>query len=164
MSSTSRTNGRPALAISSLAPLNLELPESGNAWMVCPDCRHWCEVARKLVQTHKVNGTRCPGSAQLLRFDLTPARHAARRRTVQEYRRTHAAAPARQARALSEGRAPAGRLAGARTTRRSVEVKARTAMAAAFEAAFEKFAQVPTAPALHQIAARRLPAAAPAAA
>jgi hypothetical protein len=161
MSSASRTNGRPALAISSLPPLDLELSESGNAWLVCPDCRHWCEVPkRKTVQTHKVNGARCPGSAQLLKFDLTPARHAARRRAVQEYRRTHAAPPAPRARVLREGRAPAARLAEARTTRRGAEVKGRTTMAVAFEAAFEKFAQVPTAPALHQMAARRTLAAA----
>jgi hypothetical protein len=160
MSSASRTNGRPALTISSLSPLDLELPESGHAWLVCPDCRHWCEVARKLVQTHKVNGTRCPGSAQLLSFDLTPARHAARRRAVQEYRRTHTAPAAWQARTLSEGHAPAARLAATRTTRRGAEIKARTTMAAAFEVAFEKFTRVPTAPALHQIAARRLTAAA----
>jgi hypothetical protein len=161
MSTASRTNGRPALALSSLPPLDLELPESGRVWLVCPDCRHWCEVPkRKTVQTHKVNGTRCPGSAQLLNFDLTPARHAARRRVVQEYRRTHAAPSAPRARALTEGRAPAGRLADTRTDRRRAEVKTRTTMALAFETAWERMGRVPVAPAVHQMAARRAPAAA----
>lgn len=155
MSSASRTNGRPALRISTLPALHLELPESGAAWLVCPDCHSCVEVVRGLVQTHKPDGTRCAGSAQRLTFDLTPARHAARRAVAQRELETHATRRISPARTLREGAAPAARLAVTRRDRRRVEVKARTSMVIAFEAAFEQIGRVPVAPALHQIAARR---------
>src|SRR5579883_3442599 len=97
MSSASRTNGRPPLPLSSLHALNIALHATGSAWLVCPDCEHWCEVRRGLVQAHKPHGARCPGSAQVIDFDLTPVEHAvlsaAALERLRTTRRTHPVYP-----------------------------------------------------------------------
>lgn len=167
MSSKSRVNSRPALAISTLPPLDLDLPATGSAWLTCPDCKNTVEVVRGLIQTHKPNGRRCDASAWRLEFDLTPAQHAARRIAAREALRPEnqrylppAAAPAplrprRLATVLGDGRRPATRRTAARTGQHTVERRVRTTMAAAFETAWEKAARIPAAPAVHQIAARR---------
>jgi hypothetical protein len=167
MSSKSRTNGRPPLPISTLPPLDLDLPATGSAWLICPDCTHLVEVIRGLVCTHKPDGRRCAGSAQKLDFDLTPAQHAARRIAAREAmrpenRRYLPAAAARQTTqhprltaVIGDGRRPATRRTNARTGQHTVERHVRTTMAAAFETAWEKAARVPEAPAVHQIADRR---------
>jgi hypothetical protein len=162
MSSASRTNGRPALAISTLPPLDLDLPATGSAWLVCPDCRNWVEVVRGLVTTHKPGGRRCDGSAQLLGFDLTPAQHASRRVAVRAQLHARSAAPVvRTGRAALAGTAE-------QATRRLVvrvdqdlaetaarpSVKARTTMTAAFEDAWLKAKRVPTPTPVHRLAAR----------
>jgi hypothetical protein len=162
MSSSSRTNGRPALAISTLPPLDLDLPAIGSAWLVCPDCNQWVEVVRGLVQVHKPAGRRCDGSAQRLAFDLTPAQHAARRVAVRAQSHSRSAAPVvRTARAVVAGGAKqATRRLVARVEQDVAEtaarpsVKARTGMAAAFEDAWLTVKRVPVPAAAHQIAAR----------
>jgi len=167
MSSKSRRNSRPALAISTLPPLDLDLPATGSAWIVCPDCTNTVEVIRGLIQTHKPDGRRCDASAWRLEFDLTPAQHAARRIAAREamrpenqryISRTAASVPQRPVRlatVLGDGRRPAKRRTHARTGQHTVERRVRTTMAAAFETAWEKASRVPEAPAVHQIAARR---------
>lgn len=167
MSSMSRVNSRPALAISTLRPLDLDLPAVGSAWLTCPDCKNTVEVVRGLIQTHKPNGRRCDASNWKLEFDLTPAQHAARRIAAREAMRPEnqrylprAAAstpqrPVRLATVLGDGRRPAARRTHARTGQHTVERRVRTTIAAAFETAWEKAARIPAAPAVHQIAAQR---------
>jgi hypothetical protein len=145
MSSVTRTNGRPPLAISTLNPLDVDLPESGNAWLTCLDCGLSVEVNRGLVQTHKANGYRCAGSAQVILFDLTAAQHAARRTAARHARRD--APGAVPAYIRKPTRVRPGPLGGERT-----------ALASAFEAAWEQIARTSTAPAVHQLAAARLAA------
>jgi hypothetical protein len=162
MSSASRTNGRPALAISTLPPLDLDLPAIGSAWLVCPDCDHWVEVVRGLVTTHTPGGRRCDGSAQRLVFDLTPAQHASRRVAVRAQVHARSSAPVvRTGRAALAGTAKqATRRLVARVDQDLAEtaarpsVKARTTMAAAFEDAWLKVKRVPVASSVHQLAAR----------
>ena len=163
MSSASRTNGRPALPISKLPALNLDLPPAGSAWLVCPDCHHWVEVVRGLVQTHSPDGRRCTGSAQTLDFDLSPAQHAARRvaaraelhsgqssaPTVRTARAAFTAAPKQAARRVAVRIEQDRAESAARPT-----VKVRTAMTAAFEDAWLKVKRVPGSAPVHQIAAR----------
>jgi hypothetical protein len=154
MSAASRTNGRPPLPLSALHALDVDLPASGSAWLVCPDCEHWCEVVRGLVQTHKPAGRRCPGSAQRIDFDLTPAQHTAlftaARQWLQAKNRTHPVRPL-----LREGQRRDIRRIATRAAGQYAEHQARTTMAAAFEAAWENVARTPAAPAVHQIAAQR---------
>lgn len=162
MSSSSRTNGRPALAISTLPPLALDLPAIGSAWLVCPNCNQWVEAVRGLVQAHKPAGYRCSGSAQRLVFDLTPAQHAARRVAVRAQSRPSSGVPAiRTARAVVAGGAKqATRRLVARVGQDVAEVaarpsaKARTSMAAAFEDTWLKVKPVPVPSSVQQIAAR----------
>jgi hypothetical protein len=162
MSSSSRTNGRPALAISTLSPLDLDLPAIGSAWLVCPDCNQWVEVVRGLVQVHKPAGQRCAGSAQRLDFDLTPAQHVARRIVVRAQSHPRSSGPTvRTARAVVAGGAKqAARRLVARVEQDVAEaaarpsVKARTSMAAAFEDAWLKVKPVPAPASVQQIAAR----------
>jgi hypothetical protein len=154
LSAASRTNRRPALPLTSLHALDIDLPESGSAWLVCPDCRHWCEIVRGLVQTHKPNGARCPGSGQLIDFDLTPAQHTAlctaARQWLQAKNQNRAARPI-----LREGTRRATRRIATHAAAQYAEQRTRTAMGEALMAAWEKAARIPAAPAVHQIAAQR---------
>lgn len=152
MSSVSRTNGRPALPISAIPALRLEFPEAGSAWLVCPDCRHWVEALRGLVQTHKLDGRRCAGSAQLLTFDLTPAQHAARRAAARARLTPNGSPAVRSERfAFPEAAKRTARRVAAHTDQaRTVASlrpagKSSTTMAAAFEAAWERTTRVPVA-------------------
>ncbi len=154
MSVASRTNGRAPLPLSSLHALDVELPVSGSAWLVCPDCDHWVEVVRGLVQTHRSEGRRCVGSAQRVDFDLTPAQHTAlctaARQWLQARGRTR---PARLV--LREGERRDTRRIATRGAAQYAEQRTRTAMADAFEAAWKRVGRVPAAPAVHQIAEQR---------
>lgn len=163
MSSATRTNGRAPLPISSLNPLDLDLPQSGNAWLTCPDCTRSVEVVRGLVQSHKVDDRRCAGSAQRVVFDLTAQQHATRR-TAARHQGIRASA-AEDAVTMSKARASAVLPTSRRVTRVTAPAprlarSARTSMAAAFEEAWESISSMPAAPAVHQIAARRALAAA----
>ncbi|HEV2636316.1 MAG TPA: hypothetical protein VGX23_14275 [Actinocrinis sp.] len=156
MSSKSRTNGRPALPVSSLPALHLDLPaESKSAWLVCPDCRHWVEATRGLVQTHKPDGIRCDGSAQVLDVDLTPAQHATRRAAAREFQRAGIGPRRGPVAVLPEGPRPAARHATVRSAQQRTEAEPRTAMAEALAEAWLKFSRVPVAPPVHRIAAQR---------
>lgn len=107
MSSKSRSNGRPALALSTLAPLDLDLPATGNPWLVCVDCLTWVEVIKNMAQAHKDRtGARCPGSAQLLDFDLTHTQHASRRITARAAIQYRERRTARIAAAVAESTTP----------------------------------------------------------
>ena len=154
MSSASRTNGRPALPVSRIPALDLDMPASGSAWLVCPDCDHWVEAVRGLVQTHKPDGRRCTGSAQVLAFDLTPAQHAARRHAA----RIHLATPEAPAATIRSHRASFPESARRTARRETVHAeqhraeaamrpshRTRTSMAAAFETAWERITQTPAA-------------------
>lgn len=155
MSSKTRTNGRPALPVSSLPALHLDLAAEGmSAWLVCPDCRHWVEAVRGLVQTHRPEGPRCSGSAQKLDFDLTAEQHAARRAAAREFQRAGIGPRRGPVAVLAEGAEPAARHARARSSQQRIETEPRTAMAAALEEAWSKVRRIPVAPAVHQIAAR----------
>lgn len=151
MSSTSRTNGRPALPISRIPALDLDMPATGSAWLVCPDCLCWVEAVRGLVQTHKPDGVRCTGSAQVLAFDLTAAQHAARRQAARIELGTTATVRTGRA-ALPEGARHTARRTTAHVEQRRADHavrptrRARTTMTAAFESAWERVAQVPVAP------------------
>ena len=149
MSSASRTNSRPPLPISAIPALRLELPETGSAWLVCPDCRHWVETVRGLVQTHKPDGRRCPGSAQRLVFDLTPAQHAERRAAARARLKPNGSPRERSARfAFAEAARRTARRVEARADQSRLvaslgaSAKAGTAMTTAFEAAWEKLSEV----------------------
>lgn len=162
MSSASRTNGRPALPISAIPALRLDLPETGSAWLVCPDCRHWVEAVRGLVQTHKPDGSRCAGSAQLLDFDLTPAQHAARRAAARARLTPNGSPSVRSGRfVFPEAARRTARRDSARTEQNRTVAslgatrKASTTMAAAFEAAWERVSRVPTATATTYMADSR---------
>ena len=154
MSSASRTNGRPPLPLSSLHALNIALPATGSAWLVCPGCEHWCEVVRGLVQTHKPNGARCPGSAQLIEFDLTAAEHAALSAAAhQRLRATGRTPPVYPV--LREGARHATRRIATHAADLHVQHQERTSVMNTLEDGWEAVARIPAAPAVHQIAARR---------
>jgi hypothetical protein len=155
MSAKTRTNGRPILPVSALPALHLDLTNDGrSAWLVCRDCRHWVEVVRGLVQTHRPEGLRCAGSAQKVEFDLTAEQHAARRVAAREYRRAGIGPRRGPVAVLAEGTKPANRHASVRSAQLRIEAEPRTAMAAALEDAWLAVRRVPVAPAVHQIAAR----------
>ena len=150
MSSSSRTNGRPALPISAIPALRLDLPETGSAWLVCPDCRHWVEAVRGLVQTHKPGGRRCEGSAQVLVFDLTPAQHAARRVAARARLAPNGSPQVRSGRfAFPESSRRTERRVAALTGQsrlaasRTAPAETVTTMTAAFAAAWERMSAVP---------------------
>ena len=76
-----RHNGRPPLAISDLAPSLVMLsPASPKPVLACPDCRTWRIPARGMLPAHRAADgiTRCPGSGQRVRIDLTAAEWRAR--------------------------------------------------------------------------------------
>jgi hypothetical protein len=69
----SRHNGRPPLAVSELAPSLVMLsPASPKPVLACPDCGTWRVPNRGMPAHRTADGlTRCPGSGQRVRIDLT---------------------------------------------------------------------------------------------
>jgi hypothetical protein len=65
---------RPALALSTLSPLHIDLTQPGKALFVCPDCGRWLRPRRGLAPAHRAGDevTRCAGSARRLSFDIQP--------------------------------------------------------------------------------------------
>lgn len=65
---------RPALALSTLSPLHIDLTQPGRALFVCPDCGRWLRPRRGLAPAHRATDevTRCAGSARRLNFDVQP--------------------------------------------------------------------------------------------
>ncbi len=88
-----RDNQRPVLAVSALPPATVSLPAGDRPMILCPDgCGRWPSVRRGLLWPHRAadGHTRCPGSGQRIRTDLTPAEHAARLASAErsaDYRR-----------------------------------------------------------------------------
>ena len=70
----SRHNGRPPLAVSGLAPSLVMLsPACPRPVLTCLDCGTWRIPARGMLPAHRAADgvTRCPGSGQRVRVDLT---------------------------------------------------------------------------------------------
>ena len=76
----SRHNGRPPLAASELAPSLIMLTPGTRAVVACPDCGTWRVPRRGMLPAHRAADgiTRCPGSGQRVRIDLTAAEWRAR--------------------------------------------------------------------------------------
>lgn len=74
-----RPNGRPVLAMSALAP-NLLMLFGDRPVLVCPDCRTWRVPRRGMLPAHRASDgvSRCPGSGQRVRVDLSPSEWQAR--------------------------------------------------------------------------------------
>ena len=90
-----RPDSNPSIALSTLNPLDIRLPEGARAHIVCPVCGGLQEVKRGLVRTHRLieGGPACGGSAQHLIFDITPAQWAkAHRAALQPLRRPRVSA------------------------------------------------------------------------
>jgi hypothetical protein len=75
-----RPNGRPVLAVSELAPNLLMLCPGARPVLACPDCGTWRVPSRGMLPAHRAADgiTRCPGSGQRVRIDLTAAEWRAR--------------------------------------------------------------------------------------
>ena len=78
---TTRVSGRPALVVSQLLPINIDLLP-GTESLVCPDCKRWCPITGhdgatpKLVPHHSGRAEtgearRCIGSNRRVELDLT---------------------------------------------------------------------------------------------
>jgi hypothetical protein len=70
-----RHNGRPPLAVSELPPNLLMLAPGCRPVLACPDCGTWRVPQRGMLPAHRAADavTRCGGSGQRVRIDLTPA-------------------------------------------------------------------------------------------
>lgn len=68
-----RHNGRPIILASRLNPADLDLREGWRPLVVCQDCHTWRVIKRNMVTPHRAEDgvSRCPGSAQRVRIDLT---------------------------------------------------------------------------------------------
>lgn len=69
-----RHNGRPAVAVSTLPPDQVNLRPGELVTVSCPDCGRSRRVKRKTLWPHRAHDgvTRCPGSGQRVVFDMTP--------------------------------------------------------------------------------------------
>lgn len=69
-----RHNGRPPMLASQLPP-NLVMFTGSLAVIACPDCGTWRVLRRAMLPAHRAADeiTRCPGSGQRVRVDLTAA-------------------------------------------------------------------------------------------
>jgi hypothetical protein len=87
-----RHNTRPPIAAHTLPPATLDL--TGHPFLLCPErCGRWLYLHRSMLPAHRATDgiTRCTGSGQRIRIDLTPAEHAARLAAAQhtaDYRRS----------------------------------------------------------------------------
>lgn len=92
-----RHNGRPAVAVSTLRPDQVNLRPGELVTVACPDCGRSRRVKRKMLWPHRAHDgvARCPGSGQRVVFDLTPgewlARLEAARRSAQRSPSLHRA-------------------------------------------------------------------------
>jgi len=75
-----KPNGRPVLAASELAPSLIMLTPGTLAVVTCPDCGTWRVPGRGILPAHRAADgiTRCAGSGQRVRIDLTAAEWRAR--------------------------------------------------------------------------------------
>ena len=79
-----RHNGRPPLAVSELPPNLLMLTPGSRPVLACPDCGTWRVPRRGMLPAHRAADgvSRCAGSGQRVRIDLTPAEWQARLRAA----------------------------------------------------------------------------------
>ena len=70
-----RHNGRPVMLASDFTPNMISLYPGEPPTAACPDCRRWRGLHRGMLAPHRADDgvTRCPGSGQRVRIDLTPA-------------------------------------------------------------------------------------------
>ena len=75
-----RHNGRLLLAVSELPPNLLMLTPGSPPVLACPDCGTWRVPRRGMLPAHRAADgvSRCAGSGQRVRIDLTPAQWQAR--------------------------------------------------------------------------------------
>ncbi|RNL83568.1 hypothetical protein [Halostreptopolyspora alba] len=80
-----RHNRRPVIPASELRPNQLSLYPGEPTMVACPDCGAWRVLRRSMVAPHRAadGNTRCPGSAQRIRLDLTPGAWLARLRIAE---------------------------------------------------------------------------------
>jgi len=69
-----RHNGRPAMPASDFTPNMITLYPGEPPTAACPDCQRWRGLHRGMLAPHRADDgmTRCPGSGQRVRIDLTP--------------------------------------------------------------------------------------------
>jgi hypothetical protein len=83
-----RHNGRPVIAVSTLTPNRISMHPGELPAVACPICGRWRRVKRAMLWPHRAadGASRCPGSGQRIKIDLTPgewlARLEAARRSV----------------------------------------------------------------------------------
>jgi len=79
-----RHNGRPAVLVSTLPPDQVNLRPGEPVAVACPICGKWRHVRRHMLWPHRAHDgkTRCPGSGQRVRLDLTPAQWLVRLETA----------------------------------------------------------------------------------
>jgi len=75
-----RHNGRPAVAVSTLPPNQVNLRPGELVTVACPICGRSRRVKRRMLWPHRASDgvTRCPGSGQRVVIDLTPGEWLAR--------------------------------------------------------------------------------------
>ncbi|KWX02748.1 hypothetical protein TH66_13470 [Carbonactinospora thermoautotrophica] len=100
-----RHNGRPVLLASTLPPNRVSLYPGERPQVACPDCGRWRFLRRGMLVPHRADDgvSRCPGSAQRVVIDLTPAewqarlreaaRHAGQRRSMRVQRKPQPPVP-----------------------------------------------------------------------
>lgn len=137
-----RPSSNPSIALSTLDPLDIKLPEGTRAQIVCPVCGTFQEVKRGLVRTHHpIEGKpACAGSRQHLIFDVSPAQWAeAHRAAIVAQRRIRAAVHAKALRA--------DEIATVSASRHAIDQRVRRATAV------HSLRYPPVAPPVHRIAA-----------
>ena len=79
-----RHNGRPAVPVSTLPPDQVNLRLGEPVAVACPICGKWRHVKRHMLWPHRAHDgrTRCPGSGQRIRLDLTPTQWLAQLETA----------------------------------------------------------------------------------
>ena len=79
-----KPNGRPVLLASDLTPNSLMLHPGSRPVLACPDCGTWRIPRRGMLPAHRAADgvSRCAGSGQRVRIDLTAADWQARLRTA----------------------------------------------------------------------------------
>lgn len=101
-----RHNGRPVVCVSSLSPDRVNLRPGELVAIACPVCGRWRRLHRGMLFPHRAadGTTRCPGSGQRIRVDLSAGEWLRRLRAAERAAR----------RAVSLQRAVAAELADAR--------------------------------------------------
>lgn len=80
-----RDNGLPEILASGFTPNRVSLYAGEPPMVACPDCDRWRLLKRGMLAPHRADDgvTRCPGSGQRIRIDLTPQEWQARLREAE---------------------------------------------------------------------------------